>query len=379
MSDILLEYKTKLESDFKFVNDFALILCLFILMYSNMIGHLFMLFIVCVAVTKRKLLIYTELHKLLFLQLIVTTCVIGLWFSDLLLMAEEIIKSLIIISLLSVFYRSDIAIDRVVNFLFYALLISVAGISYMEHEGRFSSYFSHPNHLAYFCSLVSYALYTMKIKQYHLKIALMFAIVIASKSSGGLIVFLALLSSFLYQQNKRYFLLTVLVLSLLYPIYSFLLYFDIFQILVEKVSGFEVLRVLEKADRLGFGNEGSLIWRIAYWIALLNEFQLSSYLQKLVGMGVGGMSSGNYIFAWMTTDPHNDYIRVLLERGLLGFIAYYVLFIKAINYVDKPARLSLYVITLLPMAVGNILTNAPFIVLLYFLIYCRLREKKEYA
>jgi O-antigen ligase len=81
---------------------------------------------------------------------------------------------------------------------------------------------------------------------------------------------------------------------------------------------------IDRAILLSQSDNNSFNWRLSQWTYLLNKYQEF----PLLGYGLGNsikVSTNNLL-------PHNDYIRALIEGGMIGFISYLALFIAQIKH-----------------------------------------------
>jgi len=69
-----------------------------------------------------------------------------------------------------------------------------------------------------------------------------------------------------------------------------------------------------RAILLSKGDNNSFNWRISQWYHLLGEFQLFPWFGY--GLGVSIKISTNDLL------PHNDYVRALVEGGVVGFVSF---------------------------------------------------------
>ncbi|HOW97028.1 MAG TPA: hypothetical protein P5567_07840 [Kiritimatiellia bacterium] len=88
----------------------------------------------------------------------------------------------------------------------------------------------------------------------------------------------------------------------------------------------------------------SSIWRLAHWHDLLWKFRRSGVLSRLLGHGIGSSP------VFLGKLPHNDYLRLLFEVGVLGLLAnlaaWLILFRRAEPSARGPAAMmAAYAIT----------------------------------
>ena len=284
---------------------------------------------------------------------------------------EEVFKLSILILLISTYKFIKVKFDDVLSAFFYVIFLTVLLYPFLQHSGRFSSIFNHPNNLAYTIVLLSaYFLSKGDFKWVRLFIAT--TLILLSGSSGGVIAIFLVYATYFYKNSKFQMLYFVLLIAFSIVIINFAQELPVFSSIYEKISALDVYTVVDKSEVLSFGNSSSFVWRITYWLALLNEYSYMDMFHKAVGLGVGAMSYGNYAYDWMVTDPHNDYVRILMERGWFFGAVYLVGF----YYLIKNSGLGLYSIPaiFLPMSIGNLLSNSCLLLILVILI---IRSKYE--
>jgi O-antigen ligase len=90
---------------------------------------------------------------------------------------------------------------------------------------------------------------------------------------------------------------------------------------------------IDRAILLSQTDSNSFNWRLAQWTYLLNK----SHDFPLLGYGLGNSMqvSSNKLL------PHNDYVRALIEGGIIGLISYLILFIAQIKHLIALFRNSL--------------------------------------
>lgn len=237
-------------------------------------------------------------------------------------------------------------------------------------DDRLTGLFLHANHLAYLCSLlvVYHLLHGGKFK--HVYVLLLGMVIILTKSTGGMITYMAMLGLYFIKPKKN-ILATYLSVLILLPLVYFA--FDAsggIELLKEKTDSLDLELIASKANYLSFGSEGSLVWRITYWTAIFSEFYNQNPMTVLFGEGLGTQSDGSYSYSFMIRDPHNDYLRVLVERGFVGFVAISALFFLCFRNVKN--KIFCFGALLVPMLSGNIIVSLPFM-----LTYLTLIEKHE--
>ena len=83
--------------------------------------------------------------------------------------------------------------------------------------------------------------------------------------------------------------------------------------LVYPQAGDRLAELHEGESKTGYGEANTLAWRTKFWIETVLATPTDS---ALVGAGLGTIRRTYY------AEPHNDYLRLYIETGVLGFAAY---------------------------------------------------------
>jgi hypothetical protein len=76
-------------------------------------------------------------------------------------------------------------------------------------------------------------------------------------------------------------------------------------------------------------NDCSGIWRISHWRTCVDVIADANIVQLLCGHGIASTSLLLYKV------PHNDYLRVLIEQGIIGLIFYFAFFLTVLRRIDS--------------------------------------------
>lgn len=288
--------------------------------------------------------------------------------SQLTLLFEELLRNFAFFILYSTLISKldNNSLDVLIENLSILVIVTLFLYPLLQYHGRFTSIFPHPNHLAYACNLlIAYILSTKNVQNTidKIRIFLLVTLVVLSSSSGGIIA--TTFTFLLYNFRKSFVNFTLITLLSLILIW-FVRDIEPFSIIFEKFSSVNIGEIAERASDRAFGNDTSLVWRLTYWHAIVDSFLDHSSWIKFFGLGIGVMSFPNYYFYWMITDPHNDYVRVLAEIGILGVTFYFFIWIYLLRTVkEKYFLISVFIV---PMLVGNMLVNLTFMLLLLLYI-----------
>ena len=125
--------------------------------------------------------------------------------------------------------------------------------------------------------------------------------------------------------------------------------------LQEEVRGAEIASI----DNLGSG-------RVGTWLERIDLISNRSITGMLFGSGPGSDSFYSYIWWWEKKDSHNDFITIIIESGILGFISvmlFLFLFFRRLGIIGMPLAWFL----LSGSLVSNALLQRPIIATLFWL------------
>jgi O-antigen ligase len=276
------------------------------------------------------------------------------------------------------FIFSKISVASLSSLFSFVRIFTLLGFALLPFQlDRFQGFYSHPNHLAYVCSLL--IAWTVLLDRYSGRrkwayVLLLFAAVLASKSSGGLINALLAMGAGLVFGKKIKLSNALVALGALVLGGASAFALGLGDDLLEKIAGAFDADLVERADAQAFGADGSFVWRVTYWIAIYSDFCSEGDWAQLFGIGPGLMSAGSYFYDYMIVDPHNDFLRVLVERGWLGLSLMLYVFTRFARGGGLSRIFSLLV--LLQMSVGNVVVHLPTMVVFIGLLSLAFRLRK---
>lgn len=264
--------------------------------------------------------------------------------------------------------------------LFFAALISVTAILYIANGSfsirdasgtvRFSSVFPHSNHLGYACAailifLVSSKNTTLWGHSFILGFLPVALGLFLSGSSGAILVCLfGIAASVIFRPGSRFSLMGVMFFSILIVV---LYNFDFFSGTIEKFTVLDFELIQRKAMSFNFGGQdSSFAWRLSYWLALLDSHINSGWGHILFGQGGGATLQGRAVFDFMSQDPHNDFLRVFIEFGVVGVLG--ILGALLVAILRRPLKLVSAIILFGPMLAGNSLVSFPVMLIILLVL-----------
>ncbi len=241
----------------------------------------------------------------------------------------------------------------------------------IDESGGYRGVFRHSNHLGYVLTILIYYLFAHKpfsVLINYIVIIVLAGLLFFSKTSGAILSFaLLIFYNFIISQNisikhKLFFIFGPLLLMV--PIA-----FQFSEKIIEQINSLDYLDknfILQRVYTGNPGGYGSFIWRIVYWLQILFEFAKETFFNIFFGVGIDSLTKGNMPYRIMYTDPHNDFLKVLVEFGLVGLI----LFLNSIKNIFKMINknINILIIIIIPLMFDNAIVNFSFVLTLMLLI-----------
>lgn len=230
---------------------------------------------------------------------------------------------------------------------------------------RFSSIFIHANHLAYTCSFMGSIFLAIAANSARgtsdkalaiIGFASVLIALIVSRSSGGLVAFS--LGCIIVLLRGRSLLQSAAIFACVAAVgVAATLFTDVVDLLIRKVELVNPAEISRRALQHHFGGGyGSLAWRLTYWKAMIDAHFDGGALRVLIGSGGGAATEGNYVYFFMRKDPHNDFIKLFIEYGLIGSAVMVISLFRTCNQIRGAAPLG--VILFVAMFSGNTIGSA---------------------
>jgi O-antigen ligase len=213
--------------------------------------------------------------------------------------------------------------------IFYFVLTLPWGIYQVIELDRYRNILMHSNHLAYVLAICIYFLVYQKPFNKGVRVlCLIFLLssLVLTKSSGGILVILTLLLYNIFKSRKISLeKKLMLVISFITTVALVINFSDKVALQLYTFIDFDWDFILRRANAENFGGYNSVVWRFAYWTTTLIYFFSENYLTVIFGVGIDSLTKGNMPYSFMYTDPHNDFIKVLVEFGLMGLFLFFIL------------------------------------------------------
>lgn len=272
----------------------------------------------------------------------------------------------------------DFNCNRIINCIFFSLPIPlIVGLYQLFfHKGmmvsgvhRIYATFAHPNSLAlYMVLLIGLTLWKLRFarqKLFWILLLLMELIVVVNTFSINGIIMTGILFVFVFlKQLKKMKKTEIIILGILFLFVGAL--FSQSKYGQMRIKELKKIRYLSR-DITEMRSTSSFNWRVMHWKLLINKWK-----RKYI-LGYGLHTSCKFVSPWLA-DPHSDYIRYLIETGLLGLIGFMGFFIIIGKRLLKLYKLSsahsdkflvvvtmgIFVSWLIGMFAGNFITVTAF-------------------
>ena len=235
---------------------------------------------------------------------------------------------------------------------------------------RGSNIFMHSNHFAYV--LVICIVFLLKTKKSFIKPILLLGLIcslIMTKTSGGVLTLaVVLLHHYQYKIKSIYIKIPVIVFAFLFVVIGL----SFSPKIIEQINSLQYLDwgfIKEKALIASPGGLGSFMWRVIYWTQILIAFFDNNFIIILIGEGIDSLTKANRdMYSFLYTDPHNDFVKILVEYGVLGFGLFIFLLYRFYSFLGK--RIDILLILVVPLFFDNMIVNWSYnIVFLLYITY----------
>ncbi|WP_339923266.1 O-antigen ligase family protein [uncultured Cyclobacterium sp.] len=234
-------------------------------------------------------------------------------------------------SIFIVAYYSKVSFKQIFN-LYTVIVIIQSTLAIYQFlvlgMARPSGTFINSNHFSYF--LVPYFSILLIIYKKYLPALFVFLLSSFLGGMGGVISLLLVVFLFLSHYAKRW---QKIVAIFLFPIFIGAAGF----LMQNRVK--ELTDVTTISDRLAENQAGggsSLVWRIVTWKLMYDELLEKDGLYTGMGLEYASLISP-YFLESSIREPHNDYVRILLEFGLFGLVLFLFAMFYGLNRVKKNA------------------------------------------
>ena len=114
--------------------------------------------------------------------------------------------------------------------------------------------------------------------------------------------------------------------------------------------------IKEKAMLAEPGGFGSFMWRVIYWAQILIAFFENNMMVIFIGEGIDALSKSNRdMYSFLYTDPHNDFLKIFVEYGVIGLLLFLSLLYRLVFFMGK--RLDVLIILAIPLFFDNMIVN----------------------
>src|SRR5690625_3170728 len=236
--------------------------------------------------------------------------------------ARAIIRYLSYFIVFLIFYKVPIKLSLIMRVYGILLIVQFIAWSYQSIIGvdRPSGTMYSRNHIGYF--IIPYLYLSLLYYEDKFKPALS---VFYSFMLGGLGAIVAIISSFTKYLLDRSLVKTLKMSIIIIPIFVLMTYLFLSHRIVEQVESFG--EIPDRVENFDSGHSGSFTWRVVTWYYLINE--VIDHDAYIFGMGLDTTSTGANLFG---LEPHNDYVKVFTEFGLVGLTLFLLMIFHHLKF-----------------------------------------------
>jgi len=260
----------------------------------------------------------------------------------------------------------------IILFFIFSLPLAIYQINVL---GRYQNIFAHANHFSYVLMICFYYVLKYKVFKKSVRPIIMFILIVSlilGASSGAILTVLLLLLYHYFFKTKRNFFKFAFSFLVLAGVILAISFTEKISIQIASLQYLDWDFIYEKAKVYEPGGYGSFLWRLIYWMQILQSFLANNAIVLFFGEGIDTLTKNNYLYPFMYTDPHNDYLKVLVEFGLLGLTLLFALLARVYLILKS---LDVLIILMCPLFFANIIVSWPFnlVILLYIMyeLYCK--------
>jgi len=182
------------------------------------------------------------------------------------------------------------------------------------------------NHISYL--LLPYAAFSLIHYGFYMRTIAIVAFSVFIGGLGGVISLLFLVGGYIvYRGDFK----AKLAASLVAPVVLLGAFFALEHRIDEQA---DITRLETRLEQGQAGGGGSLVWRAVTWKLMFDELQSADGV--LFGRGIDYASlSSPYFLKASPIEPHNDYVRIMLEFGVVGLVVYLAIYLSVTRHFLK--------------------------------------------
>lgn len=201
------------------------------------------------------------------------------------------------------------------------------------------TFFPNTNNFVFWGAVSSllYYISSSNKRKYRTSIIILLAYILAGSTIGIVLALMAAITFVNVRSIKSFaFVSFTFIILILLVSYSDIAIFTRIRAVIQTLS-YADIRSINDIENLNlyelnqYANAGersdntSALWRIQQWLGLISAFLNKWYYTLLIGLG------DNYTTYKTGLPPHNDFLKILCEYGMIVFIAYFKYIIRAIR------------------------------------------------
>lgn len=255
----------------------------------------------------------------------------------------------------------------IILFFIFSLPLAIYQINVI---GRYQNIFAHANHFSYVLMICIYFIIKHKVFSKSIRPMIIFIMLVSlllASSTGAILTLLGLLIYHYFSITKRNFFKFAFSFLVLASVIIAISFTEKISAQIGSLQYLDIDFIQEKAKYYSPGGHGSFVWRLVYWLQILQNFLENSSVVLFFGEGIDTLTKDNYLYSFMYTDPHNDYLKVLVEFGIFGLLFLFAFLARIYNILKK---FDILIMLTIPLFFANIIVSWPFnIVILLYLMY----------
>lgn len=255
----------------------------------------------------------------------------------------------------------------IILFFIFSLPLAIYQINVI---GRYQNIFAHANHFSYVLMIFIYFIIKHKVFSKSIRPMIIFIMVVSlllASSTGAILTLLVLLIYHYFSRTKRNFFKFTFSFLVLASVIIAISFTEKISAQIGSLEYIDINFIQEKAKYYNPGGYGSFVWRLVYWVQILQNFLANNSVVLFFGEGIDTLTKDNYLYSFMYTDPHNDYLKVLVEFGFFGLLFLFSFLARIYTILKK---FDILIMLTIPLFFANIIVSWPFnIVILLYLMY----------
>ena len=155
-----------------------------------------------------------------------------------------------------------------------------------------------------------------------------------ASSTGAILTLLVLLIYHYFSRTKRNFFKFTFSFLVLASVIIAISFTEKISAQIGSLEYLDINFIQKKQNIIILGVMDLFVWRLVYWVQILQNFLANNSVVLFFGEGIDTLTKDNYLYSFIYTDPHNDFLKYSLNLEFL-VIVFICLFSKDIYYFEK--------------------------------------------